>query len=346
MFIDAIKVKFVAGKGGNGIVAFKREKFVSKGGPYGGNGGRGGSIIISVDEHLLSLERFIHKRIIKAEDGHQGGINLRRGRNGQDLMVKVPIGTILKDEEGSILFEFTNKNDKFTVCNGGNPGRGNFTFKSPTNQAPNTCTLGKKGEEKNLLLDLKLIADVGFVGFPNAGKSTILKKLTQSKVKIAAYPFTTLHPNLGVLEFDDYTNIFLADIPGIIKDAHLNKGLGLAFLKHIERTHMLLFVIDSSLEDPFNDFEILINEIKQYNEDLLKKPFLTVLNKIDLANPLTLKDFIKKYPFPKDSLIEISAENGIHLDLLTKKLHFLKDTFKNENLDSLKKESSDLITIS
>ncbi|MFA6119567.1 MAG: GTPase ObgE [Parachlamydiales bacterium] len=327
MFIDSLKVKFIAGNGGNGAVAFRREKFIPKGGPSGGDGGKGGSIILEVDDHLLSLEKFFHRQIIKAEDGHQGGSAHKKGKDGSDLIVKVPIGTIVK-EKNNILFEFTDKNDKFVVCKGGKGGRGNSSFRSSTNQAPNNYTEGQTGETKEIHLELKLIAEVGLIGMPNAGKSTILKQLTNSKAKIGDYPFTTLYPNIGLLEFDDYTRITVADIPGIIKGAHQNKGLGIAFLKHIERTSILIFVVDISSQDPISDFEILIDEINSYSKDLLNKPFLTILNKIDLDQEENIKNFKKFYPFKEDTLVELSALNRLGFDVLVKKLKSFSKIYK------------------
>ncbi len=332
MFIDNLKLKFIAGKGGNGVIAWRREKFVPKGGPFGGNGGKGGSIILIVDEHLLSFEKFFNKQIIKAENGQNGGPNNRKGKNGSDLIIKIPLGTILKDENSNVLFEFINKEDHFILCEGGKGGKGNFSFRSPTNQAPNICTEGKLGEEKLINLELKLIADIGLVGMPNAGKSTIMKQITKSKVKIAPYPFTTLTPNLGIIEFEDFSKLLLADIPGIIKNAHLNKGLGISFLKHIERTSVLIFVIDSSSEDPTLDFKTLLDEIKFFNASLLDRSFLTVLNKIDLKNNSNIKNFKKNYPFAKETLLEISAKENNGLDLLLKTLKTFKIMDRNSSI--------------
>lgn len=320
MFIDNLKLKFYAGKGGNGVVAWRREKFIPKGGPAGGCGGNGGSIILEVDEHLLSFEKFFNNQIIKAEKGQDGASKNQKGRNGLDLIVKIPLGTILKDEDSNILFEFVKKEDTFTICKGGKGGKGNFSFRSPTNQAPNDYTEGTPGEEKIINLELKLIADVGLVGMPNAGKSTIMKQITKSKVKIAPYPFTTLTPNLGIVELEDYSKILVADIPGIIKGAHVNKGLGISFLKHIERTSVLLFVIDSSSSDPISDFNTLLDEIKFYNKALLDRPFLTLLNKTDLNEQENILNFKKNYPFSKESLLEISALNNSGLDIFLTKL--------------------------
>jgi GTP-binding protein len=330
MFLDNIKIKFFAGKGGDGIVAWLREKHLPKGGPYGGNGGKGGSIVIEADEHLISLEKFKFKKTIKAPDASCGGTNNKIGKDGDDLIVKVPLGTILKDSKTKeVIFEVTNKKDSFILCKGGKGGKGNIHFKSATNQAPNTFTKGTDGEEKNIELELKLIADIGLVGLPNAGKSTLMSKFTNNKVKIANYPFTTLFPNIGLLEFEDFSRVFLADIPGIIKDAHLNKGLGINFLKHIERTKMLLFVIDISLDDNLEDFQILLDEIKCFNEDILEKPFLVLLNKIDLIEDNKNIDLFKeKYLNYKDKIFEISANESVGFK---KVLSSIYNTFKKNN---------------
>lgn len=320
MFIDNVKLRFIAGKGGNGVIAWRREKFIPKGGPSGGNGGVGGDVILKVDEHLLSFENFFNRQIIKAQNGQNGGSGHKTGKSGSDLIVKIPLGTIVKDENSNILFEFVKKQDSFVLCEGGRGGRGNFSYRSSTNQAPAICSQGALGEEKTINLELKLIADVGLIGMPNAGKSTIMKQITKSKVKIAPYPFTTLTPNLGIAEFEDFSKILIADIPGLIKGAHLNKGLGISFLKHIERTSILLFVIDSSSEDPLLDFNTLVDELKAYNKSLLERSFLTVLNKIDLNEKDKIINFKKNYPFSKETLIEISALNNIGLNILLNKL--------------------------
>jgi GTPase len=311
MFVDRIVVQLRAGKGGDGIVAWRREKFIPKGGPSGGNGGDGGSIEIVADHDTYSLEGFRNLSIIRAENGAQGQGANKQGKRGTNLTLKVPIGTLLKDAEtGTLLYDFTVDKESFTVCLGGRGGRGNVSFKTSTNRTPQKCTPGKLGEEKDIELELKLIADVGIVGFPNAGKSTFLSKATSVPVKIAPYPFTTLKPNLGYIYGEYGHKILLADIPGIIPDAHLNKGLGIEFLRHIERTKVLLFVIDisgSEGRDPVEDFQILKREISSYNADLLDKPFLIALNKIDMEGAQeNSKVFQKLYP---DTFL-ISAKTG------------------------------------
>lgn len=321
MFIDSAKITLRAGKGGNGVVSWRRELYVPKGGPAGGNGGKGGSILLKTDSHVLSLEGFRNRRLIYAEDGQQGGGNLRQGRNGKDLVLIVPCGTLVKDAQtGEVLYDFTDENQEFLICKGGKGGKGNHCFKSSTNQAPNICTPGLDGQSREIELELKLIADVGLIGIPNAGKSTLMSKLTAIKVKIGAYPFTTLYPNLSYIQFPDYSRIFIADIPGLIENAHQNKGLGISFLRHIERSSVLLFVIDvSGFEgrDPRDDFKVLRNELSAYNPDLLNKPFLVALNKIDQEGAEEhLKNFYQEYPFDRNSLFPISAINAEGIDPL------------------------------
>ena len=312
MFIDNLELTLEAGSGGHGLVSWRREKYIPKGGPAGGNGGNGGSIIIKADHHLLSLEDLRNTRIIKAKNGQQGGSNNKTGKRGPDLTIKVPLGTIIKDKKNdAILYDFTQSNDKIVICEGGRGGLGNTCFKSSTNQAPNKCTKGKAGGFKEVKLELKLIADVGLVGMPNAGKSTLMNQLTSVEVKIAAYPFTTLRPNLGLIEFEDFSRLLIADIPGIIEHAAQNKGLGLTFLRHIERTSLLIFVIDLSGQDgrdPLEDFSVMQKELDQYNPEMLKKPFLVALNKMDTEEAkANLKAFEEKYPFDPQTLFPISA---------------------------------------
>lgn len=313
MFVDRVNVRIIAGKGGNGIVSWRREKFIPKGGPAGGNGGRGGSVVLEADTGIYSLETFRYHRILKADNGRDGGSNLCQGRSGSEMVFKVPFGTIVKNlATGEILFDFTEETPRWIACVGGRGGKGNACFKSPTHQAPNVCTPGAEGQELEVELELKLIADVGLVGMPNAGKSTLMSKITHAQVKIAPYPFTTLTPNLSFVQRADYTRYLVADIPGIIENAHKNRGLGLAFLKHIERTSTLVFVIDISGEeerDPFHDFEILRNELGCYQETMLEKPFLVVLNKIDKETSAeNVRAFREKYPFDPSTLFEMSAQ--------------------------------------
>jgi len=315
MFVDRTQGEFSAGKGGNGIVAWRREKYIPKGGPCGGNGGKGGDIIIEADAGLSSLDWFRHRRHVKAQSGGDGGSNCCTGRNGKDLILKVPCGTLVKDiENGSILHDFVEDKERWVLCKGGRGGRGNESFKTPTNQAPNTFTKGTLGELKNVELELKLIADVGLVGFPNAGKSTLISTLAGLRVKIAAYPFTTLQPNLGFVQIGDYKRIYIADIPGIIEGAHEDRGLGLAFLRHIERTKLLVFILDASGIDgrtPTHDFRILREELAAYNPELLDRPYLVALNKIDTEESKEhIEEFTREVNLPPDRLFQISAAYG------------------------------------
>jgi len=315
MFTDKVMIQIKAGKGGNGVVAWRREKYIPKGGPYGGNGGKGGSVFVEATDDVSSLESFRHCRILKAEDGGSGGTNQRQGKEGKDLVLKVPCGTLVKDmQTKEILYDMTHPRERQLICLGGKGGKGNAYFKSSTNRAPNMFTPGRGGDERGVELELKLIADVGLVGFPNAGKSTLFSKTTDVSVKIAAYPFTTLRPNLGFIHLGASKKILLADIPGIIADAHHNRGLGLEFLRHIERTEVLVFVLDASGIDgrnPREDFKVLKKELKAYNPSLLEKPFLLVLNKVDTEEAKGhVKNFRRYYPFDPETLFELSALTG------------------------------------
>lgn len=327
MFVDRVLIQFSAGKGGNGVVAWRREKYIPKGGPSGGNGGKGGSIILEADPQIFSLDWFRHRRHIKADNGGAGGGNCRQGRNGSDLILKVPCGTLVKNvENGEILHDFTQIGERWTLCLGGKGGRGNDSFKTPTNRAPNQFTEGKPGEIHQIELELKLIADVGLVGFPNAGKSTLISTLAGLRVKVAAYPFTTLEPNLGYIELENYQRIYIADIPGIIEGASQNRGLGLEFLRHIERTKLLIYILDASGIDgrtPSHDFRILREEIKAYNPELLERPYIIALNKIDTEeSKKNIEQFYDDYrsQFPADVFFEISAAYGEGLEALLREV--------------------------
>lgn len=312
MFVDRVVLDLFAGKGGNGVVAWRREKFIPKGGPCGGNGGKGGAVTLVADSQVYSLEWYRNRRILKAENGMPGASNSRQGRNGKSLVLKVPCGTLVKNSvTGEILHDFTQDKEEWVICKGGKGGRGNETFKTPTHQAPNVCTEGTEGENIQVELELKLIADVGLVGFPNAGKSTLISALAHVRVKIAAYPFTTLQPNIGFIKREDLTRIYIADIPGIIEGAHRNRGLGFEFLRHIERTKLLLFVLDASGIDgrnPTDDFRVLRNELATYNPEMLERPYLVVLNKIDADEAEdNIKHFRKEFPMDPSRIFEVSA---------------------------------------
>lgn len=311
MFKDRAVLSLFAGKGGDGIVSWRREKYVPKGGPAGGDGGDGGSIILRINPNLFSLEDLRNRRIIKAKNGQNGSSANKKGKKGEDYIIDLPRGTVVKDKNsGEVLYDLTKEKYEVCICKGGTGGYGNTHFKTSTDQAPKKSTKGTTGETKEIELELKLIADIGLIGFPNGGKSTLISKICKIAVKIAPYPFTTLSPNVGVLEFDDFSRVIIADIPGIIKGAHANKGLGISFLKHIERTKVLIYVIDISDEDPLLDFKTVQIELAKYDKDLLKKSFLVALNKIDLKETEKLTTFKKNYPFKKDTLFEISALTG------------------------------------
>lgn len=314
MFKDRVTLELSAGKGGNGVVAWRREKYIPKGGPYGGDGGMGGSVILQADVQTYSLEAYRNRRMLRAENGGQGGPNHRKGKKGQDLILKVPCGTLVKNAETEeVLYDITEPETRIEICTGGRGGKGNSHFKTSTNRAPNFATPGKVGQSLTIELELKLIADVGLVGFPNAGKSTIISKLTNVPVKIAPYPFTTLRPNLGYIMGKYDERILIADIPGIIEGAHQNKGLGLEFLRHIERTHVLLFVLDASSERLEKDFEILRYEVSQYNPTLLEKPCAVVLNKTDIEGVeeklLPFKELYREF-----EVLDASALTGYGLE--------------------------------
>jgi len=288
MFVDVAKIFLKAGKGGDGIVSFRREKYIAAGGPNGGNGGKGGNIIIEVDEGLSTLMDFRYNKHYRAQPGDKGGPNDRTGKSGEDLVIKVPPGTIIKDEQtGKVLADLIKVDDTFIVVKGGRGGKGNACFATSTRQVPKFAELGEDGEEKWILLELKLIADVGLVGFPNVGKSTILSTMTEANPKIADYHFTTLEPNLGVVRLDNESSFVLADIPGLIEGAHEGVGLGHQFLRHVERTRVIVHVVDISGtegRDPIEDFNIINSELKQFNPKLAERVQVIAANKMDIPS--------------------------------------------------------------
>jgi len=313
-FVDQAKIYVKAGNGGAGCVSFRREKYVPKGGPDGGDGGDGGDVILVADPQVHTLYDFYHQVHFKAENGKPGMGKKMKGRDGEDLILKVPVGTVVKDAEtGEVLGDLTEPNQKLVVARGGKGGRGNARFATPTRQAPRIAEPGKPGEERWLILELKLIADVGLVGFPNAGKSTLLSRISAAKPKIADYPFTTLEPNLGVVKLVEGYTFVVADIPGLIEGAHKGIGLGHDFLKHIERTRVLLYILDlSKKEEVVKDYQVLKKELELFNPNLLKKPYLIALNKVDLfPNMDEVKDIINKFPEEDRNRIHlISAVTG------------------------------------
>ncbi len=295
MFIDYAKIFIKSGDGGNGAVTFRREKYVPKGGPSGGNGGNGGNVIFIADRNLSTLLDFQYKRQYLAPDGDAGANSLKDGKTGKDIVIRVPIGTTIKDEiTDEVICDLDEEGKQFIACKGGKGGKGNSNFATPTNQTPRYAEPGRPGEERTVILELKLIADVGLVGFPNAGKSTLISVISDAKPKIADYPFTTLEPNLGIVRYKDYKAITVADIPGIIEGAHLGKGLGLKFLRHIERTKILLIMIDITSEDYSADYKTLVGELNKYSKVLSKKKKILALSKSDLIEPSEIKKYQKK----------------------------------------------------
>jgi GTP-binding protein len=324
-FIDQATIFAKAGNGGNGTISFRREKYVPKGGPDGGNGGNGGSVIIRADRQLGTLLDFRYKRHYKAENGEPGRGKDQTGKTGVDIVLKVPCGTVVKDgPTDRILADLVADGADVIIARGGKGGKGNAEFATSTNQAPRIAEPGTPGEECELLLELKLLADVGLVGFPNAGKSTLISVISAAKPKIADYPFTTLTPNLGIVRYAEGKSFTVADMPGLIMGAHQGKGLGIQFLRHIERTRVLVFLIESVSEDPKRDYEILLNELASYDEDLAKKPKIVALTKTDLFDQAALKR-LKRVTFGrKIPVIHISSVSRSGLqDLLEEMWHTL-----------------------
>jgi GTP-binding protein len=310
-FVDRAKIYVKAGNGGNGCVSFRREAYVPRGGPDGGNGGSGGSVILEADPQLQTLLDFHYRTRYPAERGHHGEGARRSGQSGDDLLVKVPLGTRVF-ENGSLVVDLVDPGQRVVIAQGGRGGRGNAEFATSTNRAPRHATPGQPGEERTLLLELKLMADVGLVGLPNAGKSTLLSVLTAAHPKIAPYPFTTLHPNLGLVRPSEYSSFVIADIPGLIEGASEGRGLGFEFLRHIERTRVLVYLIDASSAQPREDLKTLKAELKKWNPDLVKRPSLVVLSKSDLLGDA---------PAPKGPWkLKISSATGDGLEKFVKKV--------------------------
>lgn len=310
MFIDIAKIELRAGKGGDGCVSFRREKYEPDGGPYGGDGGDGGSVIFISDEGVRTLMDFRYKKHYFAQNGENGRTKKQYGRKGEDLIVKVPVGTLIKDfETNRVIHDFKVKDDKFIVAKGGRGGKGNARFATSTRQAPRFAQPGTKGEERTIKLELKLIADVGLVGLPNVGKSSLLSVLSDAKPKIANYHFTTLEPNLGVCRVEENKSFVIADIPGLIEGASEGIGLGFEFLKHVERTRLLVHVLDvSGIEgrDPIEDYNTIYKELELYNENIKNKREIIVANKIDLLTSDDNLNRVKEY-FKDRTVLEISA---------------------------------------
>ena len=327
-FVDYVKINVRSGNGGKGSAHLRREKYVAKGGPDGGNGGRGGNIVFLSDKNLWTLFHFKFQKHFKAENGGDGSKSRSSGSNGKDEIIRVPVGTVVKDSDtNQILYESINDGDKKIIVEGGKGGLGNWNFKSPTNQTPRYAQSGISGVEKKLTIELKVLADVGLVGLPNSGKSTLLSVLTDAKPKIANYEFTTLKPNLGIVKYRDYNTFVISDIPGIIEGASKGKGLGHHFLRHIERNSILVILISVESENVKKTFDILIKELKTYNSELMDKEKLLVISKCDLIETKDLDKIKSNFNSTFNNIdihyISSVTMNGITelKDLIWKKLN-------------------------
>jgi len=321
MFIDEVRILVKAGDGGNGCLAFRREKYVPRGGPSGGDGGRGGDVFLVATEHQNTLLAFRYNPEHKAGRGRHGEGSNKTGADGRSIEVDVPVGTLVYDEAtGERLYDFTHPGERVLVARGGRGGRGNARFATSTHQAPTEHEPGRPGEEKRLRLELKLLADVGLVGFPNAGKSTLISRISAARPKIADYPFTTLEPNLGVVELPDYRSFVVADIPGLIEGAHLGHGLGAQFLRHIERTRLLVHLVDVSEatgRDPVRDFETVMEELASFSADLAAKPMIVAASKMDIAQNHERVEALRRHIAARGLLwFEISSAAGLGIDKL------------------------------
>jgi len=338
MFVDTARIHVIGGHGGKGCCSFRREKYVPMGGPDGGNGGNGGNVVLKADNGVDSLNSFKFVPQLKAKKGGNGKGKDMTGARGADKIAKVPVGTLVKDAiTEEIITDLTRHEQEFLVAKGGKGGRGNASFKSNTNRAPRQCEEGEPGEELDLDLELKLIADVGLVGFPNAGKSSLISQVCNVRPKVASYPFTTLAPNLGILKIDDIDKVIkLADVPGLIEGAHDGKGLGHQFLRHIERTRILLYVVDTAGVDgrePVEDLNILFKELEQHDPELARKPFLIACNKIDIEGSAeNLETFYKRFAVKKELIFPISCLTKEGLEALVIAITDLYDSI-NENPD-------------
>ena len=334
MFVDEVLIKVEAGNGGDGCTAFRREKYIEMGGPYGGNGGHGADIIFKVDEGLHTLLDLRYQKTIKGANGENGRGKNQHGKGAAPLIVKVPQGTVVTDmDTGLVLADLSKKDQEEIIAKGGRGGRGNTAFKTQTNTAPDYSEKGEEGEIKNLKVEVKMLADVGLVGLPSVGKSTIISCVSKSKPKIAAYHFTTLNPNLGVVKASDGRSFVMADLPGLIEGASLGEGLGDKFLRHIERTRVICHVIDmsgSEMRDPYDDFVLINKELEAFNEKLMKKPMIVVANKMDIEGAKeNLEEFKKKVDC---EVFEVSAATNTGLQSVVDRLADLLDTIPNNPL--------------
>jgi GTPase len=311
-FVDYVKICCRSGKGGAGAMHFLRDKHTAKGGPDGGDGGKGGSIILRGSSHIWTLLHLKYRKHVIAQPGDNGNSTLRKGKDGKNEILEVPLGTVARDgETGEFLFEVTEHGEEHVLLAGGRGGLGNHHFKTSINQAPTHAQGGDPGKEEWKILELKILADVGLVGFPNAGKSTLLSVVTAAKPEIAAYPFTTLVPNLGIVNYRDYQSFVMADIPGIIEGAHEGKGLGTRFLRHIERNATLLFMVPATSENIKDEYNVLLRELKLYNKQLTNKSRLLVITKCDLVEKETIKELKKKLPRIPYVFISSATQDGI-----------------------------------
>ena len=345
MFIDEVILELEAGTGGNGCLAFRREKYIEMGGPYGGNGGKGADIIFKVDEGLNTLLDLRYKKIIKADKGQNGEGKGKTGANAEDIIIRVPQGTVITDSDtGLIIADLTKKDEQAIIVKGGRGGRGNIAFATKANPAPNFAENGEPGEIRKVKIELKLLADVGLVGLPSVGKSTFISKISASKPKIAAYHFTTLSPNLGVVRASNNRSFVVADLPGLIEGASQGEGLGDKFLKHIERTRVIAHIIDMSGfegRNPYDDYVTINNELKNFDEKLITKPQIIIANKMDMESSIeNLKEFKKKVNL---EVFEMSAINGEGIEKIINKLADMLDTIKKEPLYEEQKFESHIL---
>lgn len=329
MFVDQTVIHVRSGSGGAGCVSFRREKYVPKGGPDGGNGGNGGDVVLRADPQLHTLLDQRYNKTYKAESGKAGSSSRKSGRSAADVIVRVPCGTIVKDAETEeVLADLVQAGEEFRAVTGGRGGRGNAEFATATHQTPRKCEPGESGTERDLLLELKLIADIGLVGFPNAGKSTLISVISAARPKIADYPFTTLEPNLGIVRYHEYDSFSVADIPGLIEGAHLGKGLGTQFLRHIERTTALTVLIDSLSEDYERDLSVLRSELASYSGELASKPFLVAMSKMDTADDETLQRIDRFQRILQRPLICFSSISGTGVPALLDAMWAMLETHR------------------
>ncbi|MDH3256007.1 MAG: GTPase ObgE [Nitrospinota bacterium] len=333
MFVDQVKITVQAGNGGDGCCSFRREKFIPKGGPDGGDGGKGGDVVFRAVGNLSTLLDLRYQQLYRAEHGKAGSGQLKTGKSGKDCVIQVPVGTVVRDHETrNVLADLTEDSQEFVIARGGRGGLGNEHYKSSTNRAPRRADPGEPGKHRVLFVELKLLADVAIIGFPNAGKSTLISKISNARPKIADYPFSTLVPNLGLVQVGDYQSFIAADIPGLIQDAHLGKGLGTRFLKHTERTRLLVHLLDFSIasdRNPISDYETIQNELKQFSEDLYDKPQILVANKIDHPEAETkFAEFKERLEAINPDLFVCSSVTGKGLKELVYKIYELLEKTK------------------